>query len=411
MTTAPAKFTNQTNFTDFPNLNLPTQWYKVILESNLFKNCSAEQLNELQPFLEEVHFHAGEVIIEEGELSREIYLILEGQVEVIKSLTNDKTTTLTVLRENNYFGEMALLNEHARSATIKAIKPVTLLKISAGFLHQLDKTEKSTFGSLAINLATNLANHLQSTTKLTIEALKNELALNKNRIAGGHFIVYTLTLLTMYILTINAISLLASQANSTTLITAPVIILYSIGSFMMMKHTDYPLSLFGFNLDNWRRNLIEAIIWSAIFCSALTVLKAILIIGVPAYHHIPLLDIKATLNVYHSDKVNLGAILLFFSIYTVTAPLQEIIFRGAIQSLLANFLTGKYASTWAILLSTMMFCIAHLHVGIWFALIVFIPSLFWGVLYARQQSLLGPILSHILIGWWVLYGLGVERFL
>lgn len=391
--------------------NIPIHWHQALQQSKLLQNCSVEQLKELQPFLEEIHFNPGDVIIAEGEISKDIYLILEGQAEIIKSIAADKTTTLRVLAKNHYFGEMALLNGQARSATIRAINSVKLLKISAGFLEKLHQAEKSTYSQLALNLATNLANHLHSTTTLTIESLKKELALNKNRVAGGHFIIYTFTLLTIYILTVNFTSLLASKLITTTLITAPCLIIYSVVCYVMMKHTGYPLSFFGFNLHNWRKNLIKTLVWSAAFCLFITFIKALVISTVPAYQHIPLFDIKITVNEQHSNNASLSALLLFFTLYTLTAPLQEIIFRGAMQSLLANFLTGKKASLWAVLLATMLFCIAHLHVGIWFALIVFIPSLFWGFLYAKQHSLLGPCVSHILVGWWVLYGLGITQFL
>jgi CRP-like cAMP-binding protein len=390
---------------------LPLGWYELLRQSNLFKGCSLAQLNELLPYLEEVKFNSGDIIITEGDYAKEVYLILDGRVEILKQLANDNMAKLAILAKNDSFGEMAFLNNDVRSATIKALEPVTLLKISANFLERINNTEQSTHGKLAINLASNLANHLHSTTKLTIEALKNEIVLSKSRIAAGGFIIYTITLLTIYILTANAAAKIASDAIATTLITGPFIIIYSLGFSMMMQHSHYPLSFFGFNLVNWHKNIIESVTWTLIFCAVLTLLKFILISTIPIFSTIPLLDISSNFNNMHNDKINLVSILLFFTIYTLTAPLQEFIFRGAIQSLLSDFLNGKYATFWTVLLSTMLFCIAHIHVGIWYALLVFIPGLFWGIMYAHQRSLLGPSISHILIGWWILYGLGIERFI
>ena len=54
-----------------------------------------------------------------------------------------------------------------------------------------------------------------------------------------------------------------------------------------------------------------------------------------------------------------------------------------------------------------MFCATHLHMSSTFALLVVVPSVFWGILFARQGSLIGVSISHVLIGLWTLFVLGL----
>jgi hypothetical protein len=95
------------------------------------------------------------------------------------------------------------------------------------------------------------------------------------------------------------------------------------------------------------------------------------------------------------------------ALYAIFSPIQELIARGAMQSSLHEFLTGPRANLWAIVLSTLMFTQIHLHLTPAYALAVFFPSLFWGAMYARQRSLVGVSISHILIGVYVAFFLGM----
>jgi len=71
----------------------------------------------------------GEVIFAQGDLGTEMFIILEGQVEIIKHI-NDESHTLSRLEKGDFFGEMALLENVARTADARAAGEVKVLIIN-----------------------------------------------------------------------------------------------------------------------------------------------------------------------------------------------------------------------------------------------------------------------------------------
>ena len=67
-------------------------------------------------------FKKGEVIIEEGTLSEGAYIIESGSVAVSKKIPNGESQTLSILNRNDIFGEMGLIDQLPRSATVTALE-------------------------------------------------------------------------------------------------------------------------------------------------------------------------------------------------------------------------------------------------------------------------------------------------
>ena len=72
-----------------------------------------------------VHYEAGDVIFEQGDVGDCMFVVRSGEIEVVRD-----GTRIAVLGEGEYFGEAALLSNEPRSAAVRALQPSNLLSIS-----------------------------------------------------------------------------------------------------------------------------------------------------------------------------------------------------------------------------------------------------------------------------------------
>ncbi|MBC8555310.1 MAG: cyclic nucleotide-binding domain-containing protein [Candidatus Brocadiales bacterium] len=90
-------------------------------------------------------FKAGDVIIKQGSYDTSAYIIESGKVEVSFTV-NDKKTVFAILGQKQIFGEMALMDDKARSATVMALEDTLVSVIDRkGFNEQLAKNPKVLF--------------------------------------------------------------------------------------------------------------------------------------------------------------------------------------------------------------------------------------------------------------------------
>jgi CRP/FNR family cyclic AMP-dependent transcriptional regulator len=89
-----------------------------------FAACTDEQLAEIARMAERIHVQEGEVILREGRLGRELYIILEGTVVVTRA-----GKTVNEWGPGDYFGELAAIEAAPRSATVTATSDLDVLII------------------------------------------------------------------------------------------------------------------------------------------------------------------------------------------------------------------------------------------------------------------------------------------
>ncbi len=106
----------------------------------LFEGLTEDQLNSLSPFTYRKKFGPGEVIVEEVHTGNGLYLVVSGNVEAIKGLGTEQQQVVNNLGAGEVFGEMALLGEWPRTATVRAVDDVECLGIDRWvFLAQLER--------------------------------------------------------------------------------------------------------------------------------------------------------------------------------------------------------------------------------------------------------------------------------
>ena len=94
----------------------------------LFQSLSDDNLSSLARTIVKRHAASGDVLCREGELGDEMYVVLRGTVTLHKSVGAGETE-LGRLERGAYFGEMALIGDAPRSATIRAASDLEYLAI------------------------------------------------------------------------------------------------------------------------------------------------------------------------------------------------------------------------------------------------------------------------------------------
>ncbi len=75
-------------------------------------------------------FNAGAVIFKEGDEGSEMYIIIQGLVEIRKGTGASSSKILTTLKKGDMFGEMAIIEKQPRSATAVAVQPTKALVLN-----------------------------------------------------------------------------------------------------------------------------------------------------------------------------------------------------------------------------------------------------------------------------------------
>lgn len=96
---------------------------------DLFIGLTDEQLQRLIDISREVVYNAADVIFAQGDDGDRLFLIRQGQVEVLVGSEGGKPRSQVYLGQGQLFGEMALIDYGKRSATVRAIHDGTVVDV------------------------------------------------------------------------------------------------------------------------------------------------------------------------------------------------------------------------------------------------------------------------------------------
>ena len=91
----------------------------------LFSSCTASELRKIRSSLDEIEVPKGKVLVEEGRIGLEFFLIVSGKAAVTR---NDKR--VATLGAGDHFGELALLDRRPRSASVVSETDMDVLVLS-----------------------------------------------------------------------------------------------------------------------------------------------------------------------------------------------------------------------------------------------------------------------------------------
>lgn len=158
-----------------PRRSEPPVTIAQLREVGLFGALSDEFLEHLVGTLGVMRILPGATVFREGEPAREMYVVLDGEMEVLKKSRRGRETRVAILGANDTLGEMSIIDMQPRSATVRALAPSRLLKISTEEMDALYRHDLKSYTLIILNIARDLSRRLRVTDGLLADFTANVL--------------------------------------------------------------------------------------------------------------------------------------------------------------------------------------------------------------------------------------------
>ncbi len=129
----------------------------ALVKIPLLRNLTSQQLKNLAQVVVEREFPAGAKIVEQGANGVGLFMIISGQAEAVFQHSDGSQSLLHTFGPTDFFGEMALLDEGPRTATVIAVEPTHCLVIASWDFFNLLKIDSE----MAVTVLTEVSHRLR----------------------------------------------------------------------------------------------------------------------------------------------------------------------------------------------------------------------------------------------------------
>lgn len=139
----------------------------TLREVGLFGGLDDETLGVLAAALPVEFFEPGVRIVSEGDPAREMFVILDGELEVLKRAPSGAEIRVAMLGPSSWFGEMSILDVQARSASVRTLAPCRVLRITSEHVDRcLYRRDLKAYALFVMNIARELSRRLRVTDSI-----------------------------------------------------------------------------------------------------------------------------------------------------------------------------------------------------------------------------------------------------
>jgi CRP/FNR family transcriptional regulator, cyclic AMP receptor protein len=144
-------------------------------EIGLFGALSDDVLTHLASMLQQRRVAPGATVFQEGDQGHDMFVVLDGEVEVLKKSRRGRTQRIAILGPSDAFGEMSIIDVQPRSATVRSLAPTRLLRIAAEDLDALYRHDVKSYAIVVLNVARDLSRRLRVTDGILADIAANVL--------------------------------------------------------------------------------------------------------------------------------------------------------------------------------------------------------------------------------------------
>ena len=139
--------------------------------TRLFHGLDEQSLELLARELPAETAPPGKLLMAQGEIASHMYVVLNGEVEVLHKGNSDHDVRVALLGPGDWVGEMAILDVQPRSASVRALAPSTLLRIAATDVKRLlYERDMAQYALLVMNIARELSRRLRVADRVIANA-------------------------------------------------------------------------------------------------------------------------------------------------------------------------------------------------------------------------------------------------
>jgi CRP/FNR family cyclic AMP-dependent transcriptional regulator len=143
---------------------------EFLKEHSIFKVLDLRILEGISPIFSEVHYGPGQIVFEQGDPADAVYIVRQGSVEVIQG--EDPPKILAYLTAGECFGEMALIHETPRTATVRVPEQASVVRLPKAALKEL----RARFPEVTSAIAEVINHRLAGTLPFQAPGLQGNLA-------------------------------------------------------------------------------------------------------------------------------------------------------------------------------------------------------------------------------------------
>jgi len=115
----------------------------------------------------------GAEVFHEGDIARDMFVVMSGEIEVLKRSHHGVEARVALLGPGDWFGEMSILDVQPRSATVRVLAPSRLLRINASDLDALYRYDVKAYSIIVLNVARELSRRLRVADGLLADFVAN----------------------------------------------------------------------------------------------------------------------------------------------------------------------------------------------------------------------------------------------
>jgi CRP/FNR family transcriptional regulator, cyclic AMP receptor protein len=103
---------------------------EALARAPIFSRLDAPYLNQLARLARDREFGAGDLILKQGEPGIALFVVQSGRVQIVRNAGQPEEQVLGEHGPGGFFGEMTLIDEYPRSASVRALEPTTCIGLT-----------------------------------------------------------------------------------------------------------------------------------------------------------------------------------------------------------------------------------------------------------------------------------------